>query len=73
MSDHCKSCGEPIDWAITRKGSRIPLDITSRPDANIVVGGDGIARVVPAGEGVRTSHFATCPNARAHRRTKGRR
>lgn len=68
MGDHCRSCGAPIEWAVTRKGSRIPLDVGSRPDANIVIDELGIAQVVPAGDGVRTSHFATCPDAAKYRR-----
>ena len=67
MADHCRSCGAPIEWAHTAKGSRMPLDIESSRDANIIVEG-GIARIVKPGEGVRTSHFATCPNADRHRR-----
>lgn len=70
MADHCRSCDAPIEWAITVKGSRIPLDIGSHPNANINVGPDGIARVVEPGAGVRISHLATCPNSRDHRRTK---
>lgn len=73
MADTCRSCGAPIQWAITRKGSRMPLDIGSHPDANIVIDDAGIIDVVPAGQGVRISHFVTCPNASAHRRARGRR
>ena len=68
MASRCKSCGAPIEWALTVKGSRIPLDPGSTPDGNINVGPDGVAHVVEPGQGVRISHFATCPNARQHRR-----
>jgi hypothetical protein len=69
MADHCRSCGAPIDWAITVRGSRIPLDIGRRlgPDGNVSVV-DGIAHVVKPGDGDRISHFVTCPNADRHRK-----
>lgn len=70
MADRCRSCDAPIEWAYTPKGSRIPLDPGSHPDGNINVGPDGIARVVGPGNGVRISHFATCPNSREHRGKK---
>lgn len=67
----CRSCGADIEWAVTAKGSRIPLDIQTPPGkGNIVVGDDGIARAVATGEGVRISHFATCVNAAKHRKPK---
>lgn len=72
MTERCRSCDAPIEWAVTPKGSRIPLDIHSHPKANIVVE-DGIARVVGEGNGVRISHFATCPNAAKHRKRTRRR
>jgi hypothetical protein len=68
MADHCTSCGAPIEWVVTAKGSRMPLDLASSPDANIILDGL-IARVVKPGEGVRTSHFASCPNADRHRKS----
>ena len=63
----CRSCEAPIEWALTPKGARIPLDVGIRSDGNIVVD-DGVARVVPAGEGDRVSHFATCRDAAKYRR-----
>lgn len=72
MAERCKSCEAPIEFARTAKGSRIPLDIASHPKANIIVDELGIARVVGEGNGVRISHFVTCPNAAKHRR-RGRR
>jgi hypothetical protein len=67
VAELCKTCGAPIDWAITEKGRRIPLDVDSHPKANVIVD-DGIARIVEPGDGVRISHFATCPHASRHRR-----
>ena len=58
MADRCRSCDAPIEWAYTPKGSRIPLDPGTRPDGNINVDHDGIAHIVPAGHGTRTTHYA---------------
>lgn len=70
----CRSCRAPIEWAITEKGKRIPLDVAAAPssDGNIVVSETpgpqaNLAIVVPVGEGDRISHFATCPQANSHR------
>ena len=71
----CKSCHAPILFARTEQGALIPLDAELVLDGrgNIVVGGDGIARVVTSGSGDRLSHFASCPNASQHRRPATRR
>lgn len=72
MSDRCRSCDAPIEWAITEKGRRIPLDPGVHPDGNLVIGGDGIA-VYIAPDGLtpaRRSHFVSCPNAARHRRRR---
>lgn len=64
----CRSCHAPIIWATTQAGKAIPLDAVAVPDGNIVILPSGIA-VVNAEGGVRhKSHFATCPQASAHRR-----
>jgi hypothetical protein len=70
MAEHttCRSCGAPIDWALTPKGQRIPLDVATHPDANIIVDDHGIARIVAKGEGTRISHFATCVDAKRFRK-----
>lgn len=65
---HCKACDAPIEFAITTKGSRIPLNIDSHPDANIIIDDTGVAHVVPKGQGVRISHFATCTQPKRFRR-----
>ena len=72
MADTCRSCHAEIEFARTVNGRRIPIN----PDGdlaagNIVFDADGIAHVVPAGEGTHTSHFATCSDpARFRRKTK---
>lgn len=78
MPAACRSCRAPVTWAITDLGNRIPLDLTPVADGNIVVighqAGTTVVRVVtidepaPAGAPRYVSHFATCPNADAHRR-----
>lgn len=67
----CRSCRAPIRWAHTQKGHRIPLDPEPVEGGNLVEVAPGIVRVVEPGDpsGARfVSHFATCPNAGAHRR-----
>ena len=56
----CRSCGAEIVWVTTPAGKQMPLD----PHVLTVVA-DG-------GETVRgrVSHFASCPNAAAHRKRK---
>lgn len=56
----CKSCGASIEWIKTTGGKPMPVDakvITIVTDAGNVVRG-------------RESHFATCPDAAAHRKGK---
>lgn len=75
----CRSCAAPIVWATTPAGRLIPIDAQPVDDGNVAVHRslDGVhmyARVLKVGEepepgeGRGTSHFATCPNADAHRR-----
>ena len=57
----CKSCGAPIEWQKTARGTAMPVDpwyVTIVTDKGQVVKG-------------RISHFATCPNADQHRKTNG--
>lgn len=69
----CSSCQAPILWARTERGARMPLD------RDMVFGGNvdldalaEVARVVQPDPNMRryTSHFATCPNATEHRRSR---
>lgn len=78
----CRSCSAPIEWAVTdKKMRRIPLDplpdgLDRSPNANLAA----VGRKVPTGEvlvsavgkdhpqATRISHFATCPNAKRHRK-----
>lgn len=74
----CKSCGAPVLWVHTSKGSRMPVDAngdgtaTTVPNGNLILErtheGKLIAVGVPTGQGSHVSHFATCPNAASHRK-----
>jgi hypothetical protein len=72
MADRCRSCGEPIEWARTVNGGRIPLDPGVRLDGNIQLDDAGVAHIVPAGQGSRVTHFATCHAAAKWRRHPSR-
>ena len=37
MSATCRSCGAPIEWAITAKGKRMPVDAEPRTDGTILL------------------------------------
>lgn len=75
MSDTCRSCDAPIEWAVTTNGKRIPLDPHPTLNGNIELY-DGVAHVVPVDLSATTlrytSHFATCSDPARHRKT-GRR
>lgn len=77
----CKSCAAELAWATSPTGALLPLDAAPTGDGNLAVHrdarGDLQARPLKAGEEPHaherrgTSHFATCPNAAAHRRRPG--
>lgn len=73
----CRSCGAEIFYATTTTGKAMPLDVDPHPDGNVIVerqdgrlGCRVLGNAAPAArDEVRyRSHFATCPNAAAHRR-----
>lgn len=76
----CRSCQQPIRWETTPAGKAIPLDPDPHPSGNVdvvYVGGELVAIVLgpadavsaqAAGHKLYRSHFATCPNADAHRK-----
>jgi hypothetical protein len=74
----CRSCEAPILWARTEKGRRIPLDPEpyDGPDPRglFLLRADGLAIAVSPGdalgEPVYRSHFASCPDAALHRRSR---
>lgn len=63
MSDKgfCKSCGREILWVQLDTGRRMPVDLDSK-ETKVAVR-EGVGRVVT----MYGSHFATCPQADAHR------
>lgn len=67
----CRSCGATIEWAITAKGHRIPLDPGDHDNGNIIVDNRGQATyVADRDRPLRRSHFASCPNAGRHRKRR---
>lgn len=76
MLSKCRSCKQPILFALTRKGRRIPLDPDPVENGNIrLTEVEGrklpLARVVDGTEnpGPRyRTHFASCPDADRFRR-----
>jgi len=80
MSTHCSSCGAPIIWAKSKAGKAMPVDAEPVRDGNVMLEQHGLrVTAVVTGEsmlpGVQTlykSHFATCPNADAHRKRRTR-
>lgn len=69
----CSSCGAEIEWVKTERGKAQPLNIAPSLVGNVEVR-DGISYYIRdderAGRMLRVAHFATCPNAKAHRRGK---
>jgi hypothetical protein len=80
----CRSCHAPITWAVTEHGRSMPLD--AKPvDLNELtsvaglfalrdLGDEQVAIAATPdqlpGEPLYRSHFATCPHADQHRRSR---
>lgn len=76
----CKSCGANIIWIPTINGKAMPCDAKPIPYTEDPTG--SLTLVTPDGRIVRAksdatsdqvgyiSHFATCPNANAHRKAR---
>ncbi len=77
----CSSCGSPVTWAQTDAGKQMPVDTTPADGGNCRVWRDDWGKVRvhalkqdelqaarAAHEPLHFSHFATCPNAKKHRR-----
>jgi hypothetical protein len=59
----CKTCGAVIDWVTMKEtGKKMPLD--PKP-LDVIVKIDGVFGRMAKGY---ISHFATCPNAKEHRK-----
>lgn len=81
--ERCRSCKAPVTWALSTSGAAMPLDTEPSPAGNVLVvpcGEFGISRLAVVlskgaldratvqGAVLRTSHFATCPDAPQHRK-----
>lgn len=75
----CSSCKAPIRWTVTEHGKAMPVDFAPVRGGNIVLRDEGNRTVAvytaplfeTAEQKARphyVSHFATCPQANAHRR-----
>lgn len=69
VSTTCSSCGEPILWAVTEAGKRMPVDPKS--EKRLILEPNGHSpEAAPRARMVDTyvSHFVTCVSADQHRR-----
>ncbi len=72
----CRSCGAEIVWGKTKAGKSMPIDPGPVASGNILLTENGTCYVHPSPEirrvfsevPMRTSHFATCPDAGKFRR-----
>jgi hypothetical protein len=72
----CRGCGEPIEFIVTRKGRRMPVDpeldtmalipgrVVITPEGDVLRGSEATTRMMVQGY---VSHFATCAFAEAFR------
>ncbi len=78
---NCRSCGANIKWVKTQRGKNMPIDVESidpaaASDGDFIVSQDGqVIKVgserapeIDTNKTWHISHFATCPNADAHRK-----
>lgn len=74
MSAKCNSCGAAILWARTATGAAMPIDAQKDLAGNVslkwIDDGQPIATVGAPGSGHYVSHFATCVNAKSHRKQR---
>ncbi len=69
----CSSCRAPIFWVKTTTVKTMPIDAVPTADGNVWLDDNQVASVgKPVSGSLRyVSHFATCPNAKKHRRQGG--
>lgn len=71
----CRSCDAEIIWAVTDSGKNMPLDVgpAERPSGLFTLDTtcEPPHATSAAGQPVYLSHFVTCPNADAHRKSAG--
>lgn len=79
QTNHCRSCGARITWAVTKAGRNMPVDVEPHPAGNLELtpredGAPLVAMIDPMDAQLTftanryRSHFATCPDASSHRR-----
>jgi hypothetical protein len=65
----CRSCNARIRWVKTEGGKQMPVDAELVAGGNIELRNGLAVYVAPVAQVRRyVSHFATCPNAKQHRR-----
>lgn len=72
----CRSCHEPIIWALSLTGKRMPVDVEPTETGNLILSShrpDPIVTVASktgrySGQKLYRSHFATCPRVERHRK-----
>ena len=65
----CRSCNAEIVWVKTANGKSMPIDAQPYEDGNLaLVDGMALVATEPKGSPLYKSHFATCPNAKQHRK-----
>lgn len=78
---NCRSCKAPIIWAYSEAGNPMPIDAEPSDDGNIELLHDDNGRIdaqvisplflaTPTTAQRHKAHFATCPNAAEHRKTR---
>lgn len=80
-TEPCKTCDRPMIWTVTERDKRMPVDAQPSDTGTVALSTqNGVvrSRVLPVKlrfgrKDLRTSHFATCPDAAKHRRRGGRR
>ena len=66
MANTCRSCVASIQWAVTTAGKKVPLNTKPLKVFVLVDRETGIYGLETGFE----SHFATCPEAKTHRKDK---
>jgi hypothetical protein len=63
---NCRSCGAEIIWTKTEIGKNMPLSVKSK-ETRFWINDEGQAVAMT----VYLSHFADCPDAAQHRKSRG--
>lgn len=73
----CRSCGAEVSWVVLTTGRKMPLDPAPVANGTVILSKhDGRGTVIapgtpmPVGVPRFAPHFATCPHAAQHRRTR---